>query len=287
MWLLRTLLSPINEFILASLEVFADLLNNVFDFMYTLNKSLDISKISTYLEGVALLLVAVMVLINAINTYLLRIEGDYEEEPIDLLVRITRCVVIILCGSWALDYMLALTSSFTEELLKVIGSEEIKFTNILTAMIVESSGLGDALSIIQAIIYPIFFVLYVIFLFKAAKRGAELMGFELLMPLVALDTLKANDERWRAFSTELFICITGYIIQLVFFNLFLKFFIQGTSTAGFFQNPYQLLGAFALLGFVVNGPKWMQKFMYKSGISDKVSGGGRGLLHLLPHLLRR
>ncbi len=287
MWFLKFIIAGISELLIGVIDFLGQSLDNIFDTMYKLNKLLNLDDAKNYIVAISLILVCVFYVKNAIGTYVLRTEGDFEEDPLESLVRVTKCAAVILCGDWLIDYGINLATKFTSDIESYIPASNKSLTGTIADLLTKVLGFGTTLQIIQGVLTIIIFILYLIFIWKAGKRGAELIVFQLFIPFMALDILKANDERWRNFSTELVICIFGYILQVICFSVFLRLYAQAMSPTGLVENPYAFIAALSWMGFVINGPKWLQKHMYKSGIGDLVKGGGRSALYVIPQFLRR
>ena len=127
----------------------------------------------------------------------------------------------------------------------------------------------------------------IIFIFQAAKRGAELMLFQLLISIMAVDLLTTNKERWNSFFTELIITIFGYIIQLICFKIFMVIFSGVVAVDDPVKAAKNVFLALAWLMLVISSPKWLQKFSYSSGVGNVAKGGLRNSTYLISSLIRK
>lgn len=294
-WLLKLITDALIGFMLGTIEAFQSFFNNIFDTMWNINNKLDLTKLNNYLVTLALAYVGFLVIKQALCTYVFQIEGDSDNDPLEMCTRTSISVMMIYSGSFVVSKLIQLAGTISVEVQKNIVGLDIKQG--------KGNGLSDKLKKVIEFTYDgskfkvkevasvytllllVLLVALVIFLIQAAKRGAELLAFQLLLPILATDLITTNREKWNSFFTELIICIFGYIIQVTAFSIFSYLFVKGAD------NPSELLSytlaAFGWIMVVIATPKWLTKFLYSSGVGNGMKGGIRSATYVLPQLMRK
>lgn len=282
-WFIKLIFVAISEVLIAGVDYLADIINDIFNFMYELNVSLNFETISNYTVMMAITLTSLYAIKQGIDVYVLHVDGDPDADSLELLTRVSITVATIMCGQWFITYLIGLASTLSTEVVATVVYPERTIGEIFVDVITKIMSMGTMLAFIQLIFIGVTLVAFIIFITKAAKRGAELILFQVMLPLLALDLLTTNKERWNAFKTELMICIFGYIIQLFCFNVFMILFAQVMSVSGML-DPKIMFGALAWLMIVLSAPKWIQKFIYSSGVGQATKGGARSVMYLIPKI---
>lgn len=285
-WILSLIFTAISEVLIEAVNYLADYINNIFATMYELNTSLNLDNVSNYTLYVGLTLTSMFAIKQGIDVYVLHTNGDSEDDPLDLVTRIAVTVSTIMCGQWAISYLITLASTLSTEVTSRVIYEKREFGEIFLDIMLKVLSAGTIICFVQLIFIVIILISFIIFIFKAAKRGAELILFQMMLPLLALDLLTTSRERWNTFKTELLICIFGYIIQLFCFNVFMILFTEVISIDEKTLDPKYLFGCIAWLMVVLSAPKWLQKFMYTTGIGQATKGGARSAAYIVPKLLK-
>lgn len=294
-WLLKLLTDALVGFMLGTIEAFQSLFNNIFEIMWKINTKLDLSKLTNYLITLALAYVGFLVIKQALCTYVFQIEGDSESDPLEICTRTSISVMMIYCGPYVITKLIQLASTISTEVQKKIVGLDMKqgkgksFSDNLKKTVeycYDSSNFKvQEIGCVYILMLLFLLVALIIFLFQAAKRGAELLTFQLLLPILATDLITTNREKWQSFFSELMICIFGYIIQVTAFSIFSYLFARGAD------NPTELLNyTLASLGWimvVISAPKWLTKFLYTSGVGNGMKGGVRTATYVLPQVFRK
>lgn len=286
-WLIKLIFTALSEILIAAVQFLAGIINNVFDFMYELNLALPFDMVCNYTLGMGLSLVALFAVKQGIDVYVLHTDGDPDTDPLEIVTRLIVTVTTILCGQWGITYLIRIASQLAKEVVATVEYKQRTAAEIFTDAFMKFLSMGTILAVIQMIFFAVILVGFIIFIFKAGRRGAELMLFQVFMPLLSLDLLTTSKEHWNAYKMELLLCIFGYIVQLLCFNVFMNLFSQVMTTDGLGSNPKILFAAGAWLSLVLGAPKWLQKFLHKTGVGDALKGGARTATALVPQLLRR
>lgn len=284
-WLLKLIFKALAEMLGSIIKKFANLFNNVFDEMYEIFKTFKLESVANFTAGIGIGLVTIFIIKQLLEVYIFETEGDSDDDPLDIVTRASIAIMTILCGNEVIDFMIKGAGQFTKELLDHVNylKTKLSFSDMVSVSIESMIGTPSSSMFVILIMFIIIIIAYIIILFKAAKRAAELMLFQIVLPIIACDMLTKTKERWNAFKSELLLCIFGYSFQLLSFNVFLVLFSKiGTD----FSMKY-IIGSITWLWLVISAPKWLQKFIYSSGLGNGSKGVVRSATYMLPGLLRR
>ena len=282
-WLLSLLFSAIASLLTGVINVFASFINNIFEVMYQINVGLKLDTVVNYTVAAGLACVGFAAVKQILEVYVFETEGDSEDDPLELITRVCIAVAMIVCGSWLLEQLIVLAGKLTNDVsgLEIAKKEEDFLTTALTSILGVFKGDSTIRAFVFICLLVAMIVGFCIFVIHAAKRGAELMLYKIMLPIIAVDLLTTNKERWNAFFTECIICVFGYVIQVFCFRIMLTLFNDLMGA------PYELKYSLAVLGWLVvvlSTPKWLEKFAYSSGIGNAAKGGMRTATFMLPNL---
>lgn len=286
-WLLKLLFKAIGQFLTGFAEVLAGLINNIFKAMYELQGELGLDNLVKYISGIAILLVAVYVVKQIFEIYVLQTEGDADNDPLEMLTSVCKSVAFIMSGTTIMNYLIEMSAKLCSEVIDKIFQQEKEFTDIFIEVIEVLLSSSTVTSFAILIFLVVALVSFVIYIFKAALRGAELMFFTIVLPLFAVDILSNSKERWNNFKTALFICIFGYVIQVAGYNIFMVLFAKFVTNGGGITAINYLIAAIAWIMFVLSSPKWLEKYLHHSGIGGAAKGGARTVINAIPQLMRK
>jgi len=255
---------------------------NLFDKNVELLTTQEISSAVLVTTSVASVLVIVMAFKLIFATYVTETEGDPDADPIQIWVKVS--VVLALINSNDFIYMTfqKLSSTFTHDLVGSISCAEY-FDGVKSAVAILTKSLSGICAQIT-IVGSIIFVL--IIGFKAGIRAGELVLFKTVWPIICIDKLSANSERFNAFFSSYVVTFFGYSIQLFCLRIALNRMIAGLAKV----SLSTLLDYFAAIVFfflAIFTPKWLEKFAYSSGIGQKIGNGARTAGFMIPSLLMR
>lgn len=270
------------------LDVFGKFINNIFQFVYEVNAKLDFSGVTSYAVTIAIAFVGLCAIKQGLDIYVFQVDGDPDSDPVELFTRMMISISIIYCGDFILNELIKLSGVMSDEIqgrMESIASKK-SFDEIFMDLAEKANGTeffkSFMMGFTMTIICCITLIALIIFCFQAVKRGAELMLFQLILPLVATDLLTANKERWNAFRSELLLCVFGYIIQVVAYNVFLYLLAKGVYD----PQGYSVIAALGWLIVVISTPKWLSKFVYSSGVGNGAKGGVRTAAFIVPQMVK-
>lgn len=103
---------------------------------------------------------------------------------------------------------------------------------------------------------------------------------KILFPFMAVDLISQNRERWNAFLTSFMVTIFGYIPQLICFRVSCAQMMAP-------QKIQDIMIGFTMIILAIKTPKWLEKFCYKSGITQTASSGLRTMAFVAPRFIGR
>ncbi|GEM_PF-5487459 len=280
-WLLSLLLAVICEGLILIVTDLASYIDNIFLRMYEINKNLGFDKLYAYTRGIALMIVSAYAIKLLVDVYVLHTEGDPDSDPLEMLTRVFKAVAMMICGQFIVEKFIAFAGQFAFEIttyVQFMWDDEISIAETLKGFLLANVlGLGYLIIIVAIIIGLLLFI------FKAAKRGAELILLNVMLPILALDILTTSRERWNTFVQEATVTIFGYVLQLLSFSVFISLFKMSTSTG----NLEGLVACLAWLMLVFSAPKLLQRYVHRSGVGDAAKGMARSGAMIIPNLIRK
>lgn len=271
-WLFENVCDFISSAIGGTVDFFGELVNNIFYFIidYGVNNAYVIGAQKLFI-AIALALIALVVLKIVTAGYLLETDYDSDADPFNLLVRIAETVAIITNSGWLFNFLLNASKDFTTD---IIGSvAETGYADQTRSLVsVDLSGMANMLLPYLAMI-ALMLVAIIIFTVVAGLRGGELIFMNLLLPVFALDLLTSSRERWNNFIMGYFTAFFTYGIQILLYNVALKSY----ATASYSQ-PLYFITAVTFLIMAIRSPKFLERYLYRSGVSTAATSGVRLML---------
>lgn len=237
--------------------------------------------IATGLVAFSLLILFIMKQVFA--TYIMETDGDPDSDPLDLLMKASIVIALISCSGFIYEWILTMATTFGDELFSSLGDIQVELENEIFNILNLLKNVATSDLVIMCIFTLIYIIGIVILCIKGGLRGAELCLMKILFPFFALDIITPRRERWNAFFTSYLVTMFGYTLQILCFRLSSNRFCS-YAAHGF--QWYDILTAFAFLYLAIKAPKWLEKFVYTSGIGQTVSGGARSAAIMLPSVLR-
>lgn len=289
-------MSTLNDFLYSSMmgiiEVFGGFINNIFATVWEVNEKLNFDRITKYSVRLALAYVVLKAVKQGLDVYVFETEGDPDSDPLELITRSFQASAVIYCGTYVVDILIKVSGIITNDIVQLVPQAskindmtyKNNFNSLLDLFYNNSLYKTKAVGFVLTVLLCFMLIATIIFIFHAGKRGAELTLFKILLPLMATDLLTASREKWKQFSSELAICIFGYILQIASFNIFLV--LLATSVAEISKTYSSLFAALGWLILVISAPKWLSKFMYSSGVGNGAKGGARSAAFVIPQMMK-
>lgn len=211
-------------------------------------------------QKISLVLIIVLSLKHILETYILELDGDSDSDPILVLVRNSKAMLVISAGALITNLLVKWSDSLCSY---IIGSTTYSFNaaGLVTALIANIKS-GGWFALIFVIVFS-FIVL--ICCWVALIRGVELGLMKILLPIMACNLTSIKQDRWNNFFASFIVVAFGYIVQMILFKLAMTYAIEGA--------PLDLLKSLVCLFFFIKTPNWLQKFAYNSGLKDTARSG--------------
>lgn len=271
-WLTEMVTGMIGDWITDIVDVFFGVIETIFDSAETWLNASEVGLGMTVTLSVANVLVGLLVCKHILDTYILETNGDHDVDPLQVFVNYSISIAMINTGGLFCKIFLTYAKTLTDALITGIP---VRFDDIGEAIL----DLLKLASPITTVLLMVYVIMLIIFLFRAILRGAELALMKILFPIFACDYVTQSRERWNAFLMSFFVVIFGYSIQLFAFRLSVISFLRGSLVN-------QLYGI-GFLWMAITTPKWLEKFVYKSGLGQKVGHGATSAMYVMPRFIGR
>ncbi len=215
-------------------------------------------------NGIATGLLVLLITKHIFTTYILETDGDPDMEPLQYLVKGSVALACIQIQNFLFNYLLKLSQMLCNEICNDMTPQlPSNFSELLERII---TAIGSAIFVpIMACIYVVCIIILII---KAAMRAVELAIMKVLFPFMCCDMVTPSRERWSAFIVSYLTTFFGYVIQVFCIRM-------GLVLLASMESFSLMIGSCALLFFAMKTPKWLEKFVYSSGLGNSVSGTAR------------
>lgn len=272
-WITENMCDFIADLVGGFVETYGELINNVFYWIVELAlENQYLQNAQKALTAVSLALIALMVVKIVISGYLLETDYDPEADPFNLIVRIAETVAIISCSGWIFDYTLHTSKDFASDL---IGSTTATgYAEQTQSLLSVETVVGGGTAVFSYfVMLLVVLVIFVIFTVVSGLRGGELIAMKLFLPVFALDLLTTSREKWNNFFVGYMFAFFSYSIQILFFTIGMKSYLSVT----FGHMEYALSTAVWMI-LAIKGPKFLEKFLYQTGVKNAASSGIRMII---------
>jgi len=283
-WLLSSFTDVINDLINGILDFFNDLVNGIFFTISEANlENIMVTNAATYATLLGIALITLVGLKQYFTTYVMETNGDPDSDPLDILVRCSEAVAICCCNDFITTNFFEFSKAFANDLGKA-GTFDVRGTFINIVGLTENNGSSDREPSVTVFLFILLLMVIGIlaFCFIAGIRGAELSLMRIMLPIMAVDLVTTNRERWGNFFTSYIVTFLYYGLQLLCYRMFLGSLLTVTTSV----LSKELLITFGWFVLMLRSPKWLEKFIYSSGLGRGVAGAGRTAGFMLPNLIR-
>lgn len=269
----------IADMISGLLGFFGDWINNIFVYVADINlQNKLISSASTYTTMLGIALITLAGVKQYFTTYVMETSGDPDSDPLDILVRCSQAVAICCSSDFIFTYFLDFSKVFVTDFAGTVDSLEgtVLVKDLLLKLPIEKNVTENVfMTIILALVIGM-----VAFCIIAGIRGAELSLMKILLPIMAVDLVTTNRERWNNFITTYIMTFLYYGLQLLAYKMFLGSLGQVVS-ASLTNNLIVALGWFVIM---LRSPRWLEKFVYSTGLARGTGGVLRTASFFIPRL---
>lgn len=282
-WITKNMTETASDYLNGGLGFFQDWIISIFDGNIEIFKAAEVEAATLVTKSVSIVLVIIMTFKYIWSTYVMEMDGDPDQDPLQVFVKASVCLAVIEGNSVIFDLFNTISKKFTADMAGACDAHTfcLKFSSVLSYLTMSS-----VKAAILVIILAICLILVIIFSFKAGLRAGELMLMKIVFPLFSIDKLSANQERWNAFFTSYVVTFFSYSLQLfcirIGLNRVIAALIEGESAS--FINYFSALVCFWL---AIKTPKWLEKWVYSSGIGQAIGNTGRTMTYMIPTILMR
>lgn len=239
------------------------------------------SSIVGKLHNIFLLLSISLIILFAIkryfDIYIMETGGDPESDPIDIIVNSAKATAVTIASSWLFATYINFTISIARSVTGIIQEQDNyvgSLVSVSTSLITNITSLG---------IFWMFLLLFItigiiIFFIIGVLRAVDLMLMYIITPLFCVELVSSKHERFDGFLTNLVVTGMYYILQLICFSMFCQSIVS--ILIGFAPDSAVNASVLKMIGWLIasiRSPKWLDKFIYASGLGDKISRGSAAL----------
>lgn len=268
-WITENLCSMLRDMTIGIIDFFGEMVNNIFYSIVELNnENAYVINANKFFISLSLSLAALLVVKQVLSGYVLETDHDPEADPFNLLVRVAESIAVICSSSWIFNTVMNLMKKFSKDLIGSttgtgVQGQTIKLLETDETMLPTALPAGRLMLLIMVVAFALFTVV-------AGLRGCEVIAMKLFLPIFALDLIGTRRERWNNFFTGYMIAVFSYSIQILFYTIAIKSFVIAT-----WSKPWYAIASICWLVLAMRAPKFLEKYMYVSGISSAASGGLR------------
>lgn len=268
-WLTQNICDFLRDLIGGTVEYFGKWINNIFLLVVEWNnENVYVKTAERYFIMLGLALVSLITVKQILDGYVMESDYDSDADPFNLIIRIAQTVAVICSSAWIFNFVLNLSKEFASDV--VTATSTVGVSNQVQSLLdIDVTSIGLALSAYYAMIGIIVGAL-IVFTVISGLRGCELIAMKLFLPVFALDLLTLSRERWKNYFMGYLIAFFTYGVQVLFLTIALK-----SMASLSFSDPQYGFMALAWLIMGIKAPKFLEKYLYKTGVSSAASSGIR------------
>lgn len=222
--------------------------------------------------GISIPLIVLFTIKQYFDVYIMETSGDPESDPLDVLVRGAQAIAVVCCSSWIFYTFMNFCSAFAENVISVnqVNSLMSNFTESVNILKLTGGSNGFIGIIFLTAMLIGIFAFYVI----AVIRAAQLAIMFVILPLFATELTHVSKERFQGLITNIIVTGLYFVLQLLLFKFFVSSLGMSMTDIVAKNDPDTFMldeYAFKAIGFCIamlQGPKWLDKFIYNSGVGD-------------------
>lgn len=215
------------------------------------------NELSRYIKSIALSVIALYALWYGFKIYILWKDGNPEESPKELVVRIMIAVALILTGEEIINIASTFVSTVINRILNITGSA--------TSTQASSFNLLNT-GIFYIILSLVYFFNYWKLMLGTLKMGIELYILRLGFPLACVNNINSHGNTWNMFITTLIKNYLGICVNVLLIGIGTRIYDTGT-------DALTVLWAVAFLSLANNSKELLNQFIVSSSNTDGNSAG--------------
>jgi len=216
-------------------------------------------------QAFALVVLAVRVGYEILNTYLLHMAGDGSADPKGVLFRTAKAAAFIMGVPWAVGWLFQLSMTMAND-VGAIGSVTPSSNPFTTAA---STLVGGEL--VFALLLLAAFIIYILINFQMACRAVEIGLLAMVGPLMAVGFVSPTEGLGAVWWRELVVQCMAQPLQILMLRMSLLAMGNGTINL----NGVTVFFIIGWFWVTYKSPKLLQQFAMSTGIGGAAAGIGR------------
>lgn len=188
-------------------------------------------------------LIVLKFLKRAFDSYVLWQDGDPDADPINLVTKFLRAIVIAVSFPTLYDWMAKVTADMTNQILNSLsGSLSDSFANSVMAM--------ASLNLFNAIVSLVFFICFFFLYLQFLMRGMEILILRMGVPIACTGLMENDKGVFGPYIKKFFQSTLTVVVQISLAKM----------SVGLMINAHVFWGIAAMM-LALKTPKFLQEFM--------------------------
>ena len=188
-------------------------------------------------------LIVLKFLKRAFDSYVLWQDGDPDADPINLVTKFLRAIVIAVSFPTLYDWMANVTEDMTNQILNSLsGSLSDSFANSVMAM--------ASLNLFNAIVSLVFFICFFFLYLQFLMRGMEILILRMGVPIACTGLMENDKGVFGPYMKKFFQSALTVVVQISLAKM----------SVGLMINSHVFWGIAAMM-LALKTPKFLQEFM--------------------------
>ena len=273
--MVNAIVDLIQSFIGGSFDTLKGLLQNMANMVFYIEKELalasdglqgfDFNNIFRVVYVFASLLLIMIFIKKLIETYFFWQSGDPDTNPVQVVVRFIKAIVIMICFGWCYDIFITIMNEFLTALSNGIVAPNQDIGTLLQSQM--QGGIFTAI----ACLFMLILLLSIIFQF--ITRGLEMLILRIAIPLACIGLINSDGGAFTGYIKKFMQNTFTVIIQVILVQLAILLMANG-----------QMIYAIATGLVATRTPAMLNEFMISSSagkIMPKVSSGTRTIRNII------
>ena len=181
------------------------------------------------------------------DSYILWQDGDPDADPINLVTKFLRAVVVAVSFPTLYDWLAAATEDMTNQILNSLsGSLSDSFANSVMAM--------ASLNLFNAVISLVFFICFFFLYIQFLMRGMEILILRMGMPIACTGLMENDKGVFGTYVKKFFQSTLTVAVQIALAKM----------SVGLMINAHVFWGIAAMM-LALKTPRFLQEFMLTTG----------------------
>lgn len=181
------------------------------------------------------------------DSYILWQDGDPDADPINLVTKFLRAVVVAVSFPTLYDWLAAATEDMTNQILNSLsGSLSDSFANSVMAM--------ASLNLFNAVISLVFFICFFFLYIQFLMRGMEILILRMGMPIACTGLMENDKGVFGTYVKKFFQSTLTVVVQIALAKM----------SVGLMINAHVFWGIAAMM-LALKTPRFLQEFMLTTG----------------------